>query len=715
MLFLRSKGEVYLSITLFIAEKPDVAQSIASALSPVHTKKRGYIEGQNGMIFTWAIGHLVEIQTPDKIDPKYKKWCIEDLPILPDKFTLQPIKGKEQQIQVIRNLVNQVSNKNNSLNNNNSIIVNSCDSGREGELIFYLLALYLNFTKSPIKRLWTSSVQPEGIRKAYKHLKTWESFSGLRSAALVRSQADWLIGINATRAYTISANMLLKIGRIIAPLTALVYDLHMERKAFKIQSFYPVVATFRQGNINYIGKYIGDIITDSSFAERISQSILHKSGVISDKKEGEKKVNAPLLMDLTDLSKEANKRYGYKAKKTLQLAQSLYEKHKCITYPRTSSRYVTEEEIPFMHEVFSYLSPNYSSLSKHAEPKWVSTENKRICNSPKVTDHHAILPEPVTPQDLSADESKIYEIIVTRFFYQFYGPAIYKMVQWTTTCENIEFESSYKERIVKGWEEIKVTEIEEEQDSDSEEGNPGVVESLPALCQEVTIEDKKTSPPPLFTDGTLMEAMNNVSRKMTDPKLKEALKGKGIGTVATRPSTIEKLETEEYIFYKGKSLDITKKGITLIEALRKTKIKTLTSPEYTALWEIQLEEIEKGNIDAKSFMKKVEQYTSVIVDEAKNLKAVASDFEEELGDCPSCGKPIRQSDKRYFCSASSEGCPFFIWKTQYFKNVTPSMLKTLLLKKKTGALSFKSKTSTYKAILILKLPITDGRLEREFK
>lgn len=682
--------------TLFIAEKPDVGRALARALSPNHEEKGGYIIGENGMIITWAIGHLIEIKTPDKIDPKFKSWNVEDLPIIPDKLMLQPIDKTKGQLAIIDKLIKSGVDT----------IYCATDSGREGELIFYLIALYLKFTHKNIKRLWTSSIQPEAIRKAYSLAKDWDEYKNLRAAALARSQADWVIGINATRVFSCVSGQLVNIGRVLTPSTALVYDRHMERVNFKVEPYYSIGVTFQQLDQKYKGDLVLERITDKKLAENISIQIKGKPGVIKELLQEDKSIAAPSLMDLTELSKIANERFGFKAKKTLELAQTLYEKHKCITYPRTSGTAVTVEELPLMHKAFDILKEVHPALSKGGSKTLVTEQNKRVCNPANVTDHHALLPEPVIPSDLSKEESQLYSIVVERFFMQFQQSAIYTTLYINTLCEEYEFNSNFKQLKQLGWKALLPPE--------DNQPLPNISISDSVICSSVDVDDKKTTPPELYTDGTLMQAMQNISRRIKDPKLKNALKDQGIGTVATRPNMIDKIERSQFIQYSNKKLDITKKGITTIELLRKTKVQTLTSPEYTALWELQLEQIEKGTINARDFKEKTEQFATMIVNEAKNVSVSKEDFEETIGNCPVCNKPVRESEKRFYCTGYKEGCSFFVWKVQYKKKLTIKMLQTLLSKKKTGVLTFKSKTSTYKASLHLPNPIVDGKLVINF-
>ncbi|MFA8440089.1 DNA topoisomerase [Pueribacillus sp. YX66] len=443
--------------TLFIAEKRDMAISIAKALSPSNDMKKGFIVGKNNMIFTWAIGHLLELDPSEKPS---EKWSLETLPIIPKMFNLKPIPNKSSQLQIIKKLATDAN-----------VIINACDAGREGELIFYYIAKYLNLTKRPIKRLWTSSLQPSGIQTTYKKLKDWNEFEGLRVAAITRSRSDWIIGINATRAFTAKSGTLLKIGRVVTPTLALIYKRHMERETFKKEPYFPITATFKQGNATYIGKWQGDMIKERQLSEKIKSEILNQNGEIIEMEEKNEYEPVPLLFNLTDLTNLANQRFGFKAKQTLKLAQSLYETHKCITYPRTSNRYITENEVPLMLKSHQALKGQFTQYVKNGmNPSLVHTRNKRICNPAKVDDHHALLPEPVIPSNLSTDEEKIYHLILERFFMQFYSAAQYQSLTIHTNCAGHLFLSKYKNLIEEGWRTI--SEKEDKHDSNELKWTP---------------------------------------------------------------------------------------------------------------------------------------------------------------------------------------------------------------------------------------------------
>jgi len=694
-----------MTTTLVIAEKKEAAKSIAQALSPQFTEKEGYIQGSNNLIFTWASGHLVEIKSPEEMNKEWGEWTWDTLPMIPENIQLKAKPKVKKQLDIIQKLEKQAS-----------VIVNAADSGTEGEVIFNFIAIYLRFNK-PIYRLWTSSLQPGAIQKAYKELKPASAYNSLKQAGFSRAISDWIIGLNATRALTLAAGgKIIHAGRVQTPVLALVYDRHKERSLFKKKKFYPLLATFSQGTEKYQGYLAGDRIINLDEAKSINAQINAKQGTITDIKEEQKKTPPPLLMDLTDLSRIANQKYSYTAIKTLEIVQSLYLK-KYVTYPRTGSRYTTADEIPLMHNSFDVLKNQFPKLAANGDKGLVNVANTRIVNPKKVVDHHALLPEPVIATNLSKEEENIYMIIVERFFTQFQKSMKFIQTKIKTEIQGYNFESTYKLPLSVGWTAIINLEDDEIDTKESNDftGIPKLIKGG-VSCEDVEIEEKETSAPAAYTDGSLIQMMSNISNKISDPILKAKLKDCGIGTSATRATIIKKLIDTEYLAYEKKSITITNKGINVIEILRTTNISLLTSPELTAEWEKALEQVRNGQ-SSKPFMDGIKKFAHLIVDESKKLNLDANDFTQNYGKCPKCGKNILKNKKSYYCSGYNEGCKFFIWSNQYNKNITPKMLEQLLLKGKTNILSFSSKNETkssFKAKLILPKNLDGGRLELEF-
>lgn len=695
--------------TLVIAEKKEAAKSIAQALSPQFIEKDGYIQGSNNLIFTWASGHLVEIKSPEEMNKEWKEWVWETLPMIPENIQLKPKPKVKKQLDIIQKLEKHAS-----------VIINAADAGTEGEVIFNFIAIHLRF-KKPIYRLWTSSLQPTAIRKAYKEMKPASAYNALKQAGFSRAISDWIIGLNATRALTIAAGgKTIHAGRVQTPVLALVYDRHKERSSFKKMKYFPLLATFSQGAEKYQGYFMGDRIVNLEEAKSIFETIKMQRGNITTIKEERKKTPPPLLMDLTDLSRVANQKYSYTAIKTLEIVQSLYLK-KYVTYPRTGSRYITADEIPLMHNSFEVLKTKFPQLATGGDKSLINETNTRIVNPKKVTDHHALLPEPVIATDLSKDEENIYMIIVERFFTQFQQPLQYIQTNIGTEIQGFFFESTYKQPLSQGWTAIFTNTMDDDdtdidKDSNDFTGIPKLTEGE-VSCNNVEIEEKETSAPPAYTDASLITMMSNISNKISDPILKVKLKDCGIGTSATRANIIQKLIDTEYLFYEKKSILITQKGINVIEILRKTNISLLTSPELTAGWEKELEEVRNGK-SSKPFMDGIKNFANLIVNEAKKLNLDSTDFIQSYGKCPKCSKNILLNKKSYYCSGYKEGCEFFIWKNQFNKNITPKMIEQLLQKGKTNTLSFSSQKSTksaYKAKLVLPENLTGGKLELEIE
>lgn len=693
---------------VFISEKKEAALALAEALSPSgFVEKKGYIESNDGSrMFTYAFGHLLRFKDPEEMKEEWKEWKWDTLPIIPNNIQLKVIGPREgKQLAVIKQLSSQCDR-----------IINCTDSAQEGEHIFSLIEIYLRFNK-PIYRLWTSSLQPSALRQAYKEMKPNAAYNALKNAGMTRALSDYIVGMTGSRALTLAGGTLLNVGRIMTAVLALVYDRHMERSSFKKLKYNPIIAKFSQANNQYQGHWVGERITLPNQALSIANQVKGKPGVITSVKEENKQTPPPLLMDLTDVSRIANQRFHYTGTQTLEKLQSLYLK-KAISYPRSGSRYITPAEITLMHKAFDVLQTKFPHLAARGNKAIVHEENNRLVNVEKIEDHHAILPEPVIAENLSIDEQNIYSIIVERFFMQFQPPMQYVQKDIVTEVEGHKFQSSYKQIINPGWQNLVTTvddEAEEKEDI-TFTGLPNVQKGS-TKCIDTIVEEKETSPPPAYNDGSLMSMMSNISNRISDPELKEKLKDCGIGTSATRANTIKKLLDYEYLVYVNKkSLTITKKGIILIETLRKTNIQLLTSPEMTAIWEKELEAIRNGKSN-KPFMDNIVKLAHMIVSESKKITLDPNDFKETFGNCPKCNKPITVNQKSYYCTGYKEGCEFFIWKEQYHKKITPKMLEQLLSKGKTGKLSFTSKKSTKnkeKAYLVLPPKPNNGKLLLEF-
>lgn len=760
--------------TLVIAEKPDMGRTIAAVIEPKAKNNRTYLEGEQ-YIITWAIGHLLGLAEPDAYDSKYKRWNIADLPIIPDQFKIVPNPRTKDQLKIIGELAKRAS-----------AIVNACDAGREGQYIFALIQQQLKL-RQPVKRLWISDLTAESIRRGFDGLKDAAEFENLTYAARARSEADWLIGMNASRAFTTRHNALLSVGRVQTPVLALIYDREMEIEAFQSQTFYEVAAWFRQEGVEYRGLRQGDKLTDAATAEAIANSVKGKTGQIIKYEAKQTKEYPYRLYDLTLLQREANAKYGYGAKKTLDIAQALYEKHKVISYPRTNSNYVTEQNIEGMHKTLNLLkNGTYSELALGAKPELVHKNNKGVCNPSRVEDHHAILPTLKRPGTLSKEEQNIYDLIVRRFLSHFYPAAEYKQHTVLTEVEKHQFKTSVKELLSIGWKVVlgsgdqeqgasgkkkaKKNSNEEEEAEEWTDKAFAVQPDLPVQCTKSEFKEKATQPPKSYTEGTLLKAMESAGKQIENEELRDAMKDSGLGTPATRAATIERLKNVGYITMQGKKMQLTLKGRTAIELIRRAGVDLLTSPEMTGQWERRLHQISKGEAGQDKFMENVKKFTLSIIEKVRVQAPAAADafgedargkgkgkgrgagnkagnkvtsgskatrtstanvtsskgttaqsstassgVREVLASCPSpgCSGHIIEGKKGYGCSRFKEGCTFVVWKEYAGKKITSTMLKSLVEKGSTQVLSFKRKDgSTVKARIILKDVVT-GQLSGE--
>lgn len=729
--------------TLIIAEKPDMGRNIAAAIEPKAKNYRSYLEGEQ-YIITWAIGHLIGLAEPDAYDVKYKKWNINDLPIIPDQFKLVPNARTIDQLKVIGDLAKR-----------SDLLVNSCDAGREGQHIFSLIQRHLKL-EHPVKRLWISDLTPETIRKGFQELKDGSEYENLTKAAKARSEADWLIGMNGSRAFTTKHNVLLSVGRVQTPVLALIYDRQKTIEAFSSLKFFEVEGHFTQNEMSYKGMWQGDRLTDGDKAEALAAKVKGKPGRIESYEVKETKEYPNKLYDLTLLQREANGKYAFSAKKTLDIAQALYEKHKVISYPRTNSNYVTEQNIPEMHKTLSALQGTaYDEWVKGANRNLVHKGNKFICNPSKVEDHHAILPTYRKASGLSADEGKLYDLIVRRFLSQFYPAAEYKVHTVMTEVEEEKFKTTVKELLSLGWKVIyadqkkdkaktsKGKNKDDEEDEEIEVNEPfSIAPAEEVVCSEAIVKEKDTQPPKHYTEGTLLRAMESAGKQIEDEELRDAMKDSGLGTPATRAATIERLKNVGYIEMQGKKIAITQKGRTAIELIRGAGIELLTSPEMTGQWERRLNEISRGTASDGQFMENVKRFACMIVDKVRvQSRASKTSFEGEtpsvntsakgrsagstsrkttdkpaaprkrkasseeesansgpkvIGNCPrpGCGGMIFMGKKGYGCSHYKEGCKFVIWKENHGRTLTDTQVKALIEKGRTGKLKLTSEDGT---------------------
>lgn len=631
--------------TLIIAEKPDMGRNIAAAIEPRAANKRTHLEGERYVI-TWAIGHLIGLAEPDLYDDKYKKWNFNDLPIIPDSFKLLPNPRTKDQLKVIAALAKDCGD-----------IVNACDAGREGQLIFAYIQQHLKL-RQPVRRLWISDLTPETIRRGFAELKDGSVYEPLTRAARARSEADWLIGMNGSRAFTTKHNELLSVGRVQTPVLALLYDRQKQIESFSSTKFYEVEAFFDQRETTYRGLWQGERLTDPAKAQQLAAKVKDKPGTVAGYEMKDTKEYPYRLYDLTLLQRDANAKFGFSAKKTLDIAQSLYEKHKVITYPRTNSNYVNEQNIPDMYKALDALRGTpYESLAGGADKKFVHKNNKAVCNPAKVEDHHAILPTAKRASSLSPEEQKLYDLIIRRFLSQFYPPAEYKVHSIVTEVEKETFKTTIKQLLSLGWKIIyeddktskdsgkKPTKSgKDEGGKDSKDGDGDgpsepeeeLVETPfelspgePVHCRDAAAKEKETQPPKPYTEGTLLKAMESAGKQLEDEELRDAMKDSGLGTPATRAAIIERLKNVGYVTMQGKRVAVTQKGRTAVELIRGAGVDLLTSPEMTGHWERRLHEISRGQASDETFIDNVKKFTRSIIDKVRvQPRAAKAAFEQ---------------------------------------------------------------------------------------
>ncbi|WP_018752813.1 type IA DNA topoisomerase [Paenibacillus sanguinis] len=617
--------------TLVIAEKPDMGRTIAAVIEPKAKNNRSYLEGEQ-YIITWAIGHLLELAEPDAYDDKYKRWNFGDLPILPERFKIVPNPRTKDQLKTIGDLAKRCD-----------AIVNACDAAREGQYIFALIQQQLKLSQ-PVKRLWISDLTSESIAKGFAELYDASEFDNLTMAARARSEADWLIGMNATRAFTTKHRTLLSVGRVQTPVLALIYDRQKEIENFDSLTYYEIKAEFEQESRKYTGSWQGERLTDGEKAAAIAEKVKGKTGRIAEYEVKETKEYPYKLYDLTLLQRESNAKYGYSAKKTLDIAQALYERHKVISYPRTSSNYVTEQNIDGMHKVLHMLkSSDYKRLAEGGNSKLVHVGNKAVCNPSRVEDHHAILPTLRRPGTLSKEEQNVYDLVIRRFLSHFYPAAEYKQHTVLTEVEGETFKTNVKELLSLGWKVClpgddgarssrgRGKKKDEEEDAEELTDVPFQIDrGLPVQCIDAQAKEKATQPPKHYTEGTLLKAMESAGKQLENEELREVMKDAGLGTPATRAATIERLKKVGYITMQGKRITVTQKGRAAVELIRHAGVELLTSPEMTGQWERRLYQISKGEAAREKFMDNVRRFTLSIIDKVRTQqKADASVFGTE--------------------------------------------------------------------------------------
>ena len=704
---------------LVITEKPSVARDIAKALGGF--KARGKVFERDDLIVCSAAGHLVELCMPEDLDKKkYGFWRLETLPILPETFQLKPSRsdsprggfrkkkepdetaseGGSELLDIIKREA-----KRKEING----IVNACDAGREGELIFTYIMKYLGIKKSS-ERLWLQSMTPASIREGFSHLLPGDRKAGLSDAAMCRSEADWLVGINATRAFTIrlfgrNVKETANLGRVQTPTLALLVEREKAILAFVSRDYWVVKGVFEVSAETYEGIWIqehfkkkpgdpddrADRIWSKATADEILARCTGKPAVAIDKAK-ETKEAPPTLFDLTTLQRESNRRFGLSARSTLSATQSLYEKHKVLTYPRTDSKCLPEDYPAEVSRILSSLDGIYGPLAQRIGDPSRAQMAKRIFDNTKISDHFAIIPTGESPKALTAVEQKVYDLVVRRFLAAFMDSAVWKIVERTTRVGEDTFRTTARVLAKAGWHEAFGKEVEAEPEIGIASHLPALADNHGILTRKVELDGSRTNPPPRYNDATLLAAMETAGKLLDDEALAEAMKERGLGTPATRAETIEKLISAHYLTRDRRDLLPTSKAMNLIGLLEAIPVQELVSPTLTGEWENKLLLMEKNKLSRPDFMKEIMQFTSQIVEKARGFD-MDTGFEnsEPFGKCPKCGAPLREKLKAYECT----GCDFKLYKTMSQRLITKDEAILLMDTRATASLdgffSFKTR------------------------
>jgi DNA topoisomerase III len=668
--------------TLVIAEKPSVGRDVARVLPGPFAKNEGFLEGPDHII-TWAVGHLVQLAEPDEYDPKYKKWKMGDLPIVPDRFRLvvRDERSKKQMTVVSQQL----------RRDDVDLVINACDAGREGELIFAYLYEKAGADK-PVKRLWLSSMTRAAMEQAFANLRDAQELATLEQAARSRSEADWIVGMNATRAATIrlrsSFDGAVSLGRVQTPTLAILARREDEISAFRPEPYWLVDATFEaDGKRVYEGRFHAGPqprIATAQEAEAIVEAVRGQRGAITKLDKTKRTEKSPLLYDLTSLQREANTRYGFSARRTLSAAQRLYEEHKALTYPRTSSRYLTSDMIGEIKPTAELVGARreYAAAARYVAGLDLLPLG-RVVDDEKVGDHHAIIPTRSEHklEKMSDDDRRIYDMVTRRFLAIFHPDAQFENTRVETTVAEHVFRTRGRVLVVPGWRGV-YGELSEEEQSAAEE-DEGRDQQLPKLergedvdTREVAAAEKETKPPRRYSDASLLGAMETAGKLVGDDEMREAMKDSGIGTPATRAAIIERLIDVGYIERDGRSLVCTEKGVNVIRLLDN---HPLTSPSLTGDWESRLGKIENGTDSRPKFMADIAKFADetvhVLDEKLKDVRIPRAN----LGPCPVCGNDILENRKGYSCwSREDPGCGFVIWKAKAGKTLSPAIVRELV-------------------------------------
>ncbi len=735
--------------SLIIAEKPSVAQDIVRALTPTagkFDKHDEYFES-DGYVVTSAVGHLLEIKAPEEFDVKRGKWSFANLPVIPPHFDLAPLDKTKTRLNAIVKLAKR---------KDVSELINACDAGREGELIFRLIQQHAK-SKQPVKRLWLQSMTPAAIRDGFDHLRSDAQMLPLADAARCRSEADWLVGINGTRAMTAFNSrdggfFLTTVGRVQTPtLSIMVVREELIRKHVS-RDYWEVRATFAVGAGEYEGKWFdpkwkknpddselrSDRLWNEADALAVAEAVQGEPATVTE--EAKPSTQAPpTLYDLTSLQREANSRFGFSARTTLSIAQALYEKHKVLTYPRTDSRALPEDYLAVAKDTVAMISKEdlpgpLRALAVHAKTairEGYIKPSKKIFDNAKVSDHFAIIPTLMAPKSLSEIEAKLYDMVAKRFLAVFFPPAEFMVTTRISTVakadKEFRFQTNGKVMVKPGWLAVYGKEAQED-----DANLVAVAKGEMARTESVDVKALKTKPPARYTEATLLSAMEGAGKLIDDDEMREAMAEKGLGTPATRAATIEGLIYEKYIHREGRELVPGAKAFQLMTLLRGLGVEDLTKPELTGAWEFQLAEMEKGRLERETFMKSIAEMAERIVRKAKEYDrdTIPGDYTTLKSPCPNCGGVVRENYRRFACigfpegkagdksHAPVEGCGFSISKIPGSRAFELAEVETFLSEHRIGPLEgFRSKAGwpfTAELKLVRDEELNNWKLEFDF-
>ncbi|MEM7013556.1 MAG: DNA topoisomerase III, partial [Verrucomicrobiota bacterium] len=682
------KLTTHMSKKLIIAEKPSVALDLSRALAKIpgvgkFTKEKDYFESET-LVISSAVGHLVELCMPQSQTGTKLQWKFEHLPIMPKKFELQPIDGNKQRLKLLIRLMKR---------KDVDVIINACDAGREGELIFRYVQQISKVDK-PTQRMWMQSMTQGAIQEAFENMRTDDDMQPLANAAMCRSESDWLVGINGTRAMTAFNSKYggfskTPVGRVKTPTLAIMVEREKQIQAFESRDYWEVHADFSAAAGSYEGRWFdekwrkdpedshkkAERLWTREQAEAIQQRCQGKPGEVEEQKKPRKEA-PPLLYDLTTLQREASSRFGFSARRTLQIAQALYERYKVLTYPRTDSRYLPEDYVGTVKSTMGKLGGlTMADLNRHSKKAldndWVK-KLPRVFNTAKVSDHFAIIPTGQIPKSLPEAEAKLYTMVTQRFVAAFYPHAEFEITTRITRIDVDAFKTSGKILVVPGWQAVYGK-------AATADTLVPVSEGEKPLAKEVRVEDKFTKPPARYTEATILSAMEGAGKLVDDEELREAMTERGLGTPATRAATIEGLISDKYITRHERDLIPTQSGIRLIDTLEDIGIATLTSPEMTGEWEHKLKQMEGGGLQRESFMDEIKDFTTRVVSKTKTRarEITEADYDDLDATCPVCqSSPLKQDEGSYRC----RDCKFQIWKMLASRPMSEDEIKELLSK-----------------------------------